>query len=126
MRLVKIKNKYLYVSDNPNGNHTYAVYRDKETNKNRAVALTHLYIKDNNRFTQVKKGNIIVTKFKEFEVPSGVKNYYYDTNVYGGNIDLTDTKNVLSVGRRYISRKQSETIKNFATKRYYNGKYYKK
>ena len=74
MRLFKIKNKYLFKSDKPHGTHTYAVYKDKKTGENRAVALTHLYVKDDKRFQQVKKGNIAITKFKEFDVPSGVKN----------------------------------------------------
>lgn len=52
MRLVRIKNKYLYESDNPEGVHTYAVYYDKKTKRNRAVALTHLYQKDEKRFAK--------------------------------------------------------------------------
>ncbi len=50
MRLVKIKNRYLFNSSNPNGHHTYAVYYDKAKKENHAVALTHLSVKDNKRF----------------------------------------------------------------------------
>ncbi|MCD8372198.1 MAG: hypothetical protein LUD27_02725, partial [Clostridia bacterium] len=62
MRLVKIKNKYLFDSNNPEGTHTYAVYRDNKTHELRAVALTHLYVKDEKRFKQVRKGNIHIEK----------------------------------------------------------------
>ena len=64
MRLAKIKNKYLFKSNNPNGTHTYAVYYDWQNRRYNAVQLTHLYNKDQKRFDQVKRGNIMVTKFK--------------------------------------------------------------
>lgn len=118
MRLAKIKNRYLYKSDNPNGIHTYAVYYDAKTKTNNAVALTHLYIKDDKRFKQVKKGNIRVEKFKEFDVPSGVQNYYYSKTVDGTNIDLKNTDNVKFIGSRFLSKSQSERIKKFAKNNY--------
>lgn len=58
MRLAKIKNKYFYKDNNPEGTHHYAVYYDKASKRNRAVPLTHLYVKDKKRFSQVKKGKI--------------------------------------------------------------------
>lgn len=118
MRLAKIKNRYLYKSDNPNGIHTYAVYYDEKTKTNNAVALTHLYIKDDKRFKQVKKGNIRVEKFKEFDVPSGVQNYYYSKTVDGTNIDLKNTDNVKFIGSRFLSKSRSERIKKFAKNNY--------
>ena len=118
MRLIKIKNRYLFNSNEPNGVHTYAVYYDRKKKEYRAVALTHLYIKDDKRFKQVKRGNIAIEKFKEFPVPSGVKNYFYSRNVNGGKIDVNDTANIKFVSRRYISTKQSNRIKNFAKKNY--------
>jgi hypothetical protein len=122
MRLAKIKNKYLFKGDKPEGTHTYAVYYDKPSKRYRAVALTHLYVKDDKRFKQVKKGNIRIEKFKEFDVPSGVQNYYYDTTTTGRKIDLSDKSNVIKTEKRYLSKKQSERIKKFATKKYSNKK----
>lgn len=122
MRLFKIKNRYLFKSDKPHGTHTYAVYKDKKTGENRAVALTHLYVKDDKRFQQVKKGNIAITKFKEFDVPSGVKNYYYGTTLTGRKIDLNDRSNVVAVSNRYLNKKQSDFIKRFAKHRYEFGR----
>lgn len=113
MRLVKIKNKYLFNSDNPNGVHTYAVYYDNRTKQNRAIALTHLYIKYDKRFKQVKKGNIMVSKFKEFETPTWVQNYYYSKNTSGKNISLKD-RDIVKVNRRYLPNKQANEIKRFA------------
>ena len=120
MRIVKIKNKYLFESDNPEGVHSYAVYIDKKTKEVRAVALTHLFLKDEKRFKQVKRGNIKQMKLPGFELPSGVQNYYYTQNVEGGSIDLTD-KNVVTVNRRHLPKPISDAIKQFAKKRK-NGK----
>lgn len=117
MRLVKIKNKYLFDSDNPLGTHTYAVYYDRKTKQNRAIALTHLYVKDEKRFKQVNKGNIMVEKFKEFETPTGVQNYYYSKNKKGKKINLKDD-DVVKVYNRYLSKKQSNKLKKFARKNY--------
>ncbi|MBE5764015.1 MAG: hypothetical protein E7339_00235 [Clostridiales bacterium] len=117
MRLVKIKNRYLFKSNNPNGTHTYATYYDRKNKRYNAIQLTHLYVKDNNRFKQVARGNIMVTKFKEFDVPSGVRNQYYFKNVSGGKIDLKD-KNVIYISKRHLSKKQSEKIKLFANSKH--------
>ncbi len=122
MRLFKIKNKYLFKSNKPNGVHTYAVYYDKKSKENRAVALTHLYVKDEKRFKQVKKGNIAITKFKEFDVPSGVQNYYYGTTLSGQKITLKNNRNVIPVSSRYVSKRQSDFVKHFARHRYEKGK----
>lgn len=118
MRLVKIKNKYLFNSNNPNGIHTYATYYDRKNKRYNAIQLTHLYVKDEKRFKQVSKGNIMVTKFKEFDVPSGVRNQYYTKNINGGKIDLKDKENVVKVEKRHLSKKQADKIKLFAKKIY--------
>lgn len=117
MRLAKIKNKYLFSSDKPKGTHTYAVYYDKGKKETRAVALTHLYIKDDKRFKQVKKGNIKVEKFKEFDTPTGVKNYFYSRNTNGKKINLNDSS-IVNISKRYLSKAQSNRIKKFAKNDY--------
>lgn len=113
MRIAKIQNKYFFESDKPNGTHTYAVYYDKATQRNRAVPLTHLYVKDKKRFSQVKKGKIQIEKFKEFDDPSGVWNYYYSQNIKGEKISLKHP-DIKKVENRYLSTKQSGRIKKFA------------
>lgn len=113
MRLVKIKNKYFFNSSKPNGTHTYAVYYDKQTKQNRAIALTHLYVKDEKRFNQVRKGNILVTNFKEFETPTGVQNYYYSKTTGNAKISLKDN-DIVKVYKRYLPKKQADRLKKFA------------
>ncbi len=114
MRLAKIKNKYMYeTKPGDKGTHTYLVFFDRKKKRYNAAQLTHLYIKDNKRFVQVNKGLIKVEKFKEFDVPSGVKKHVYENNIYGGNINLKDRKNVRKVYSRYLSKKQSSRIKKF-------------
>lgn len=116
MRIAKIKNSYLFKSNNPNGTHHYAVFYDRKNKRYNAVQLTHLYVKDKSRFQQVKRGNISIERFKEFDTPSGVKNSFYNKNSSGGNIDLRDKKNVFYLSKRNLDKKQSERIKNFAYK----------
>ena len=118
MRIAEIKNRYLYKDkNNPNGTHFYGVYYDKKCKEFRAVALTHLYVKDKKRFIHVKRGNIKVEKFKEFDVPTGVKNYYYSRDVFGNKINLRNS-NVVNISKRYLSKEQSERVKCFAYKNY--------
>lgn len=119
MKLVKIRNSYLFKSDNPLGTHTYAVYYDRKNKRNNAIVLTHLYLKDPKRFNQVKKGNIMISKFKEFDTPSGVQNSYYSKSISGDVIDLKNS-NVVKVYKRRLPRKQAKQLKNFA-KRNING-----
>ena len=95
-----------------------STYYDRKNKRYNAIQLTHLYIKDANRFKQVSKGNILVTKFKEFDVPSGVRNQYYNKNINGGKINLNDKSNVKLVSNRHLNKKQSDKIKLFANKPY--------
>ena len=67
---------------------------------------------------QVKRGNIMVTKFKEFDVPSGVKKDCYYKTIDGGKINLKDKSNVKFISNRHLNKKQSDKIKLFANKRY--------
>lgn len=124
MRLARIKDSYLFKGSKQNGVHHYAVYYDRPTKRYRAVALTHLYVKDEKRFKQVKKGNIRIEKFKEFDVPSGVQNYYYDKTLAGDKIDIKDSS-VVKISNRMISKAQSSRIKKFA-KYDYNSSFNKK
>lgn len=114
MKLAKIKNKYMYETrPDDNGSHYYLIFYNHKEKRYEAAQLTHLYIKDNKRFKQVKKGNILVEKFKEFDVPSGVRNTIYKTNVHKTNINMDDMNNVSPVSNRYLSKKQSNRIFTF-------------
>lgn len=114
MKIAKIKNKYMYETrPDDNGTHHYLVYYDRKTQRYNAVQLTHLYIKDKNRFEMIRKGLIKVEKFKEFDVPSGVRRKIYTSNMNGGKIDLKDKNNVVALSKRYLSSRQSNRIKKF-------------
>ena len=114
MRIAKIKNKYMYsTTENDNGSHYYIVFYDNKNKRYNAVQLTHLYTKDKNRFVKVKKGLIKIEKFKEFEVPSGVKKGIYVKNSFGGKIDINDKRYVDKVCKRYLNKKQSDRIIEF-------------
>lgn len=117
MRIANIKNKYMYKTySSDNGSHSYLIFYDRKKKRYNAVQLTHLYIKDKKRFVQVNKGNIKVEKFKEFDVPSGVKNHVYETDVNGKNIKLKNNTNIDKVFRRHLSSKQSSRIMIFLNK----------
>ena len=118
MKLYKIKDNYLFTTSKGNGNgfHTYAVYYDNVAKCYHAIQTTHLYVRDGKRFNQVKKGLLAVTKFKEFDAPSGVKNKYFNKNIKGGKIDIKDRNNVIPISSRYLSKKQSNFLKSFANK----------
>lgn len=114
MRLAKIKNKYMFKTlPNDSGVHYYLIYFDRKNKRYNAIQLTHLYIKDKNRFIQVNKGLIKIEKLKEFEVPSGVKKEIYTTNIFGEKIDISNKKYVEKVFSRHLNKKQAERIKNF-------------
>lgn len=101
---------------NDNGSHYYLVFYDRKNKRYNAVQLTHLYIKDNKRFVQVRKGLIKIEKFKEFNVPSGVRKGIYTTNVNGKKIDLGDKDNIKYVTKRHLLKKQSDRIIQFLSK----------
>ncbi len=116
MRLAKIINKYMYKTNkNDKGTHYYVVFFDRKKKRYNAVQLTHLYYKDEKRFKQVQKGNIKVEKFKEFDVPSGIKKEIYETDVNGKDISLNN-KHVRYVSKRFLSKTQSNRIKKFVGK----------
>ena len=95
LRIAKIKNSYMYKTNkNDKGIHHYLVFYDRKKKRYNAVQLTHLYVKDKDRFKQVKKGLIKIEKFKEFDVPSGVKKEIFNSNAYGEKINIKDYNNV--------------------------------
>ena len=114
MRLFKIKNKYMFNSNNPNGNHTYAVYKDKKTNKYRAIQLTHLY--EDKKIKQINKGYLKVEKFKEFSYPTGVHDTYYDKDLKGELLYFGKKTKHIMIGK--VPNKQAKRIKNFAYKKH--------
>lgn len=127
MKLVKIKNKYIYKPDesNPeevkkykrNGSHIYAVYKDKETGELRAVQTTHLY--EEKKVSRIRKGVLLEMRLPKVEFPSGVKGEYYACDINGDPIDLKKVKAINVGGKKanYLPKAKADKIKAFAKKR---------
>lgn len=88
MKLAKIKNRYIFHSDKPNGYHTYLIYYDKRDKKHYAITTTHLYKADPKRMGQVRDGIYKKMKLPGHELPSGIYHKPNKTNVFGGDIDI--------------------------------------
>lgn len=117
MKIVKIKNRYMFNSNNPPGTHDYLVYKDSKTNEVRAIPLTHLYYPDKRRFFQMHQGYLKKMYFNHRDTPTGVNNYYLTNNVYGSSIDLNHPDVNKNVYRKIrISKKQEEDVLRFASK----------
>ncbi len=118
MKIARIKNRYMFKSNNPNGTHDYLVYKDKSTKEIRAIELTHLYKRDNYRFAQIKSGLLKKMRFSHRETPSGVNNGYLSVNANGNPIDLKHKDIDLNVYRKtFISQKQQCDILKFAKRK---------
>ena len=98
----------------PNGVHTYAVYKDRKTKKYRAIQLTHLY--EPKKVNLIKRGYLMETKLKQFDFPTGVHSEYYDKYVNGQPLNFgRDTRH------RYVGRvplHKAKKIKKFAKRSY--------
>ena len=112
MKLLRIRNGYLYNSDDPNGYHDYLAFYNKETKSYFLVQLTHLYVWDKKRYVQVKRGDILVQKFKEYETPSGVKKEIYEKDLKGNKIRIKQNDEIKKIYRN-ISMKQEKIIKDY-------------
>jgi hypothetical protein len=112
---MKIRDRFLFNSSTPNKEHTYAVYYDRKNKEYRAVQLTHLYLKDEERFKKLNKGLFLKEKFKRFEVPSGVRNYYYSKDVSGNNF-MPEKVAAYDIDKKHLPKAQSDRIKKFVKK----------
>lgn len=113
MRLFKIKDKDMFKSTKTkkqNGNHTYAVYKDRKTKEYRAIQLTHIY--DPKKEIELEKGNIKKLKLKTFKYPSGVPNQYYTQDIEGNFLDFGINTKHQEVGK--VPFFQARKIKKFA------------
>ncbi len=117
MKLAKIKDGYLFKTDNPNGTHTYAVYYDRGKKEYRAIPTTHLYREDPNRMKEKKAGALMQVKFPSIFLPSGVKDYYHTTDVNGNKINVKSDA-VKFISQKHIPKKLSDRVKRHARGRY--------
>lgn len=116
MRIARITNKYMYKcedKEHADKHHYYLLYYDRKNKHYNAIQLTHLYIRDEDRFKLIDKNLAIIEKFKEFKVPSGVRKGVYTKTYRGKNINL-NSKYIEKLYDRHLSKKQSDRIKEFA------------
>ncbi len=118
MKIVKIKNHYMFKSSNPYGTHDYLLYKDRATGEVRAVKLTHLYSKDPKRFAQLKRGLLKKMDFPHRETPSGVDKHYKTTDVNGRPIDPNSRFINTNVYRKArVSSKQADDVLRFVKRK---------
>ena len=118
MRLAFIKDRHMF---NKNANykdrHLYAVYYDKKSKKYRAIETTHLFLPDKKRFSDIKKGHLKKVKFPNFELPSGVNNNYYETDINGKSININHP-DIKLISKKHLPKNVANDIISFAkTKR---------
>lgn len=129
MKLVTIKNKYIFKPDSkkakeiakykPNEAHIYAVYKDKQTKETRLIQMTHLI--EEKKKIGIQRGYLMMVQLPNVEFPSGVKNEYFFKDVDGNPIDLKKlkAKNINGKSKKptYLRKKLSDQIIGFAKKR---------
>lgn len=127
MKIVTIKNKYIYKKNpkdeneyKPEGSHIYAVYKDQKSGETRLVQMTHLY--DPKKTKGIKQGYLMPVKLPNVEFPSGVNNSYYSKDVNGNPIDLKQIKAKDVPGKTkkatYVSKPLADKITAFAKKKH--------
>lgn len=140
MKLVTIKNKYIFKPDeppkpkkkkdgekegpekkyNPNQAHIYAVYKDKETGETRLIQMTHVI--EPQKKSAIKMGRLMMVQLPNVDMPSGVKNEYYTIDINGDPIDLKKIKAADIPGKNkkatYVRKSLAEKIIAFAKKKH--------
>lgn len=114
MKLVKIKDKYIFKSKHPNREHTYLHYFDTKTKETRLIGTTHIYELQDKKKSDIKKGFLKEYKFKCLYLPSGVKNHYINSDIKGNKLPYHSNK-YKTIG--IIPNKQAKEIISFARKR---------
>jgi len=111
MRLINIKNKYIFHSDKPEQSHRYLLYYDRKYKETRLVKTTHLYEIPEKKKYKLKKGYIKEFKFKGEYLPTGVKNEYITKDINGNKLKY---KSLNYKNKRAIPENQAKKIKAFA------------
>ena len=117
MKLARIKDGYMFRTDNPDGEHTYALYYDKKAKAYRAIQTTHLYKKDVKRFKQLERGALMKIRLPNSDVPSAVRSYHYTNNVNGGKIDIKNSA-VSIISKNHLPKTLSSKIKEFSVDKF--------
>lgn len=112
--LANIKNKYMFNSDKPEQEHCYVVYFDEKSQELRAIETTHLYKADEKNMNKLKRNLLHKVHFEGNDTPSGTNNYYYNTDINGLPLDLTNKS--IKLNEKELPESLATEIKNFAKK----------
>ena len=112
MKIVKIKNKYMFKSNRPEQEHIYLLDYDKNIRGYKAIETTHIYEKPVNKSIKIKKGFLKEFLFKKLYLPSGVNNGYYTDTLQGNKITLATVE--AKVIQNKIPDKQKEAVLKYA------------
>lgn len=126
MKLVMIKNKFIFKPTSksqkkkyqPEQSHIYAAYKDKASKQTRLIQMTHVI--EPRKQADIKKGNLLMVKLPNVDMPSGVKREFYTKDITGASIDLKklEAKNLPNkTGKAtYVSKPLATKITDFAKK----------
>ena len=113
MRIVKVKNKKMFKSKNPEGIHYYAFWWNKKHKQYNAVRLTHIAKKDSVRYEQVEKGQILNIRLKSLDkyADSGITRDNYITDVYGNKLNPSIGQTIIKNVSSSVADKIKKNIK---------------
>ena len=120
MKIVKVKNRLMYRSNNGNGIHYYAFFWNRKHKKYNAIRLTHISNKDNVRYQQADNGDIKPIRLKQIDkyADNGITKERYINDVNGNN--LHPNMGVIVINK--VSGSSVNKIKRFGTKLYSRGR----
>jgi len=120
MKIIRIKNKLMFNSNDPEGFHYYAFFWNKRYKKYNAIQLTHIAKKDDKRYKQVNNGLIKPIRLKKLDKysDSGITKNNYVSDICGDRLD--PKMGIVQINK--VSEYSSNKIKSFATNLYSKGK----
>ncbi|MDR2828589.1 MAG: hypothetical protein LBV51_04130 [Acholeplasmatales bacterium] len=115
MRILNIKDNYMFDKTNKTGTHRYAVYRDNKTYETRAIQLTHIYEIPPNKQSRINNGYIKELKLPFYYLPSGIETGYITKDINGKKLKLNNGNSNVSVKR--VDDKSKNSILRIAKKK---------
>ncbi len=100
MILIKLKDSDMF-GGGPNKSHLYLARKVRNKDEYRLNQLTHLYIKDPKRFSQVKRGLLKKVKVSGIDIPSGMKVEIMDKDFNGNKITYKSLINMKEPNSKY-------------------------
>ena len=89
MKIIKVKNKLMFNSSNPEGIHYYGFWWNKKYKRYNAVRLTHVVYPDLKRYSQANNGIIKTARIKSLDkyADSGITRDNYISDIHGNKLN---------------------------------------